>query len=161
MDLSGLLALVLFAVFAVCVLSVLFTGAGAYSRLTQRDQDSYAQRTAAQYLATRLRQGDQEGGVWVGTFGSTQSAATGDTLFFPQQIDGETYDTRIYAYGGSLRELFALAGEDFSPADGEEILPAQSLTVSRSGDLVTVTVTGTDGSASTLYFHSRSGEVAE
>ena len=35
---DGLIALLLFGVFAVCVLAVLLTGAEAYRRLTQRDR---------------------------------------------------------------------------------------------------------------------------
>jgi hypothetical protein len=158
---STVLVLLLFAVFAVCVLSVLLTGAGAYSRLTQRDQGSYTHRTVAQYLATRLRQGDENGALWVGDFAGDRPLEEGDTLFFTQEIDGETYDTRVYAYEGSLRELFALRDGTFSPADGQEILPAQDLTVTRSGSLLTLTVTDADGSPTTLYLHQRSGEVAE
>ena len=37
---DGLLALLLFGVFAVSILSVLLTGAQVYGRLTQRDQDA-------------------------------------------------------------------------------------------------------------------------
>lgn len=36
-QMDGLLVLVLFSVFAGCVLSVLLTGAGAYRRLAERD----------------------------------------------------------------------------------------------------------------------------
>ncbi len=35
---DGLAALLLFGIFAVCVLMVLLTGANAYRRLTERDQ---------------------------------------------------------------------------------------------------------------------------
>ena len=38
---DGVFVLLLFCVFAVCVLSVLLTGAGAYRRLTERDRVSY------------------------------------------------------------------------------------------------------------------------
>ena len=49
---DGLLALLLFALFAACVLAVLLTGARAYRRLTLRDQASYNTRTCVQYVAT-------------------------------------------------------------------------------------------------------------
>ena len=52
---DGLAALLLFGVFAVCVLAVLLTGADAYRRLTQRDQAAYDRRTCEQYLTTRDR----------------------------------------------------------------------------------------------------------
>ena len=42
--LDGLIALLLFGVFAVCVLAVLLTGASAYQRLTQRDMAAYDSR---------------------------------------------------------------------------------------------------------------------
>ncbi len=54
-QLNGLMALLLFGVFAACVLAVLLTGANAYRRLTQRDQEAYLRRTCVQYLATRVR----------------------------------------------------------------------------------------------------------
>ena len=50
---DALAALLLFGVFAVCVLAVLLSGADAYQRLTRRDQNAFDRRTAAQYLATR------------------------------------------------------------------------------------------------------------
>ena len=45
LHMSALLPLVVFALFAVCVLSVLLMGANVYQRLTQRDRDSYQRRT--------------------------------------------------------------------------------------------------------------------
>ncbi len=47
---GSLLALLMLLVFAVCVLSVLLTGADTYQALTKRDQDSYDRRTAAHIL---------------------------------------------------------------------------------------------------------------
>ena len=62
---NGLVILLLFGVFATCVLGVLLTGAGAYQRLTQRDRAAYERRICAQYIASRVRQGDVQGGVAV------------------------------------------------------------------------------------------------
>ena len=95
---GALAVLLLFAVFAVCILSVLFTGADAYRRLVQRDQESYSRRTAAQYLTARMHQNDRQGGVRVRPFGD------GDALVFAEQIDGVEYETLVYCYGGHLRE---------------------------------------------------------
>ena len=55
---EGLIALLLFGVFAVCLMTVLLTGANAYRSLTDRDQTAYDRRVCAQYMATRLRQAD-------------------------------------------------------------------------------------------------------
>ena len=50
-QLGGLLMLLLFGVFAACVLILLLTGARAYRRLTQRDQAAFDRRTCVQYLS--------------------------------------------------------------------------------------------------------------
>ena len=50
---DAVLVLLLFGVFAVCILSVLLTGADAYRRLAERDEMSYDRRIAGQYLTTR------------------------------------------------------------------------------------------------------------
>ena len=45
---DAVLVLLLFGVFAVCILSVLLTGADAYRRLAERDEMSYDRRIAGQ-----------------------------------------------------------------------------------------------------------------
>ena len=97
---DGLLALLLFGVFAVCVLAVLLTGARAYRGLTQRDQAAYSRRVCVQYIATRVRQADRAEGVSVEPFGE------GDALVLSE--DG--YVTRVYHYDGYLMELYAKIG---------------------------------------------------
>ena len=82
---GGLLALLLLGVFAVCVLSVLLTGAEGYRRLTERDREAYSWRTAAQYLTTKIRQADQWNGVSVENFGGR------DALALTEEIGGEDY----------------------------------------------------------------------
>lgn len=135
-SLNGLLALVLFGVFAACVLSVLLTGADAYQRLTERDRAGYESRTAAQYIATRVRQADRAGGVTAGSFGGA------DTLELWETAGDSAYVTRVYCYDGWLRELFSDAAGDFVPADGQQVLEADSLTVALSGSgLLTVEIT--------------------
>ena len=154
-SLNGLLALVLFGVFAACVLSVLLTGADAYQRLTERDRASYASRTAAQYIATRVRQADCSGGVTVGAFGG------GDALELWERVDGEDYLTRVYCYDGWLRELFTDAEGEFSPEDGEKVLEADSLELSLSpAGVLTVDLTDGDGACQKVTLFLRSGEEA-
>ena len=119
---GGLLSLLLLLVFAVCVLSVLLTGADTYQTLTRRDQDSYDRRTAAQYLATRVRQADRADGIAVADFQGC------DALELTETIDGTPYITRVYCYDGYLRELFSAAEAQMTPADGEKVLEAQALT---------------------------------
>ena len=151
-SLNGLLALLLFGIFAACVLSVLLMGADAYQRLTERDRESYESRTVAQYIATRVRQADRSGGVSVGAFGGS------DALELWEPIDGEAYVTRVYCHDGWLRELFAAEEDPFAPEDGEKILPALGLELRDEGELLRLELTDSDGQVIALTLCPRGGE---
>ena len=150
---DALVVLLLFGVFAVCVLSVLLTSADAYRRLVRRDELSYDRRTAGQYLSTRVRQSDRLGDVTAGCFEGV------DALVLSEEIEGERYETLVYCYDGYLRELFAAAGGGFLPEDGEKVLEAQHLSIEQEGQCLFLELTGPDGEAQelTLYLRSREG----
>ncbi len=96
---DALAALLVYGVFAACVLAVLLTGANAYRRLTLRDREVDNRRTCVQYIATRVRQSDHAGGVAVEDFG-------GGALVLNADSD---YPTWIYCRDGWLMELYCLA----------------------------------------------------
>lgn len=151
-NIAGLAALLLFGVFAVCILFVLLTGADTYQRLAERDQSAYSQRTVAQYIATRVRQADGLDQVSVSDFGGL------DALVLTEEIGGELYQTRVYCYGGTIRELFTLDVDGFAPEDGEKILPAEGLDLTLDGQVLTVVITNADGTVQELTLYLRSGE---
>ena len=136
---STLAALMIFALFAVGILSVLLGGVGVYQRLTQRDTVNYNSRTCTQYIATKLRQVPSPGAVSVASFG------TGDALVIRETIGQEEYLTRIYCYDGWLMELFTGTGSGFAPEDGEKILPLKGLSVQSEGGLLAVSLSCEDG----------------
>ena len=123
---ENVLALVLFAVFALCVAAVLIGGAGAYRRIGERGEKIYADRTAAQYLAARVRQ--CEGAVRLAQRGE------GDALELHEEIENRAYVTYIYCSDGWLCEYFADGELEFSPEFGERVLPAQGLTARTTED---------------------------
>ena len=131
---DALVVLLLFGVFAVCVLSVLLTGADAYQRLSERDRVSYDQRTVTQYLSMRVRQADRLGGVETEMFESCPA------LILKEEYDGVVYETRVYCYDGYIRELFTGEDSDLLPEDGEKILPAQSLLAEQEGSTLVLRV---------------------
>ena len=101
---DGLTVLLLFAVFAVCILLVLLLGADTYRGITQRGQAAYDRRTAVQYLSAKVRQAKNGGAVSL-----SSSGAAGDTLSLAERAGGGDYVTLIYCYDGWLRELFSAA----------------------------------------------------
>lgn len=151
---DNLLTLLLFGVFAVCILAVLLTGADVYRRLSHRDQLSYNRRTAAQYLTTRVRQADRLDALSVRVFGGQ------DSLVFTEEIDGISYETLIYCHGGYLRELFAVSGGKYLPEDGEKILAVKALSIRQDGQLLHLELAVSSGEVQTMSLYLRSRKEA-
>lgn len=149
---EGLVALLIFCIFAVCVLMVLLTGAKEYRQLTQRDQAAYRRRTCAQYIATRVRQADYLGGIRVEPFGE------GEALFL-RENDG--YATRVYWYDGYLMELYAAGDAELSPQDGEKVMELSGLSLSLEDGLLTAELDHAGGISQTLRLCLRSGSSTE
>lgn len=140
---TDVLALLCLAVFALCLLLVLLTGADAYRKLVNGGEERYERRTALQYLTTRVRQAETlETGFLEGC----------EALILGQTIDGETYTTHIYCYDGWLRELYAVPGAKLPPKAGQPIAEAEAFRLQQDGSLLTLTL-GED----TLYLHLPAG----
>lgn len=152
-SISALAALLVFGVFAVGILSVLLSGAGAYQRLTERDRLAYDSRTCAQYVATKVRQAGASGAVRVESFGGV------DALVIVQVYDGVEYWNRIYCHDGWLKELFTAAEGEFAPEDGEKILQAQKLELEWQGSLLCIELTDGNGTPMELNLALRTEEV--
>ena len=149
--LDGLIALLLFGVFAVCVLAVLLTGASAYQRLTQRDMAAYDSRVCIQYIAARVRQADRDNGVSVEPFGGR------DALILTEEGGYATY---VYWHEGYLMELYTSVDGDLAPEDGEKLMASGGLELSLEDGLLTVDITQGTGEQDTLFLSLRSGEGA-
>lgn len=159
---DGVYVLLLFAVFAGCILLVLLFGASAYEKLVERDQAAYDSRTGVQYLAAKVRHSDSADHIFVGSFSDRTDADADeiDTLYL--QFVGEEgevpgYYTKIYYYDGYIREVLCEEDGGLAPEDGNEILASQGLRIERDGDLLSFAVTNEDGSESTLNIAVRSG----
>lgn len=150
-SLSTVASLGLLAVFALLILSVLLGGAGAYRRLTQKGQQQFDSRTCAQYIATKVRQAPE--GVQTDTFGMS------DALVIPQTYGDTQYVTRVYCYHGWLMELFTAVSGEFSPEDGERLMPAEGLSLSLEDGLLTVLITDETGKERPLLLDLSSQEV--
>lgn len=138
---DGLIALLLFGVFAACLLAVLLTGAGAYKRLNSRNEETYARRTCMQYVANRVRQAPKPSDVMIESFGS------GDAL---SVIDQDGFITRVYYCDGYLMELYSSPSFTLEPEDGERVMEIGGLDLSLEDGMLTVTVTDSTGQNSEM-----------
>lgn len=150
---TGLLVLMVFALFALCILMVLLTGAKGYEALVHRGEKSYEYRTAAQYLATRVRQSDTIGGIRVGEFEGCSA------LELRQEIDGEAYITRVYCHNGFLQELFTTEHGSFSPEDGEKLIALAELSFEKTENALSARFVTAAGEEEILVWYLHSGEV--
>ncbi|NBI65794.1 DUF4860 domain-containing protein [Pseudoflavonifractor sp. 60] len=145
---DALAALLLFGVFAVCILAVLLTGADAYHRLTVRDRLASDRRTCSQYVATRVRQSDLQDGVAVERVEDTDVLVLGS---------GE-YVTYVYCHDGWLMELYAWTGEPLVLSDGWQLLEMAHMGLSLEEGMLTVDITTSTGDQDRLSLSLRSGE---
>ena len=150
-QIDGLITLVLFGVFAGCVLSVLLTGAKVYRDLTAEGQAAYGRRICAQYIATKVRQ------VPSGSALRVETSDGIDILSYSEEIGGETYITSVYCSDGWVRELFTFEGAEFLPEDGERIVEAEQVRFSLEDGLLRVEIEGADGSGTELALALRGG----
>ena len=153
---SGLMALTVLGIFAVCVLAVLFAGTRSYSNLTAMDRQAYETRTCTGYIAAKVRQAAEGDNIAVENFGGSPALVIGET------IDEEEYKTLIYCYDGWLMEYFADAEAVDMTADmefGSRLFPAEKLELSLEGALLYAQVT-MDGKPVPLTLAVRSGEEA-
>lgn len=140
---STLFTMLLFLVFVLCALFTVLTGGKVYENISARMEDNYTGSVALQYIANKVRQGDQEDAVRVLDVEGTQ------VLELSQDIEGYEYISWIYYYDGSIRELFTSADSGLGLSDGIEIMECEGLSFSKEGQLLTVTTKGSgDGTLS-------------
>lgn len=149
--LSGLMALLVFFLFALCLLLVVLTGARVYRTTVQSGQAHFEYRTPAQYLTTKIRQSDCLEQLTVESF------CGADALVFREEIQGEAYRTLVYCHDGWLRELFCTESGTFTPEDGQAILPLQRLTLQLNNGLLSAYMVSSDGTCIPLVVTLRSG----
>ena len=143
-NITQLLALAVFGLFALCVAAVLLLGGRTYQNLTQQAEITGSRRTAVRYLTTRFQQAPE---VQIEDFCGLRA------LTVREEISGKIYLTRVYCHEGNIRELFSGATAQVTPADGEIVLEAESLTFSREGELLTAEIVHSDGFSQKLLLH--------
>ena len=142
--------LLLFSVFALCLLLLLLTGAEIYRDINSMAEQAHTRRTADRYISTRVRQADSSEQLSIGSFDGCQA------LCISEDIDGQSYLTRIYCFDGGIRELFSEADSPVKASDGERLIPAESMSFSLDGNRLYVQLSQ-DGCSRSIELMLRSG----
>lgn len=150
MDFTFVLLLV--CIFAVCVLISLVLGTKIYTSTNRSIQQTDNQRTALSYITEKLRHCDQAHSVRV------EKRQGQQVLVLSESYEGTEYETRIYAYEGWLKEIFAKKGLEFDLSAGSNIIEAQSAEFELSrGGLLSIVFTDPWGKSFGVPAAMRSG----
>ena len=143
---DSLAGMLIFGLFAACIILSLLAGAGAYKRLTQRDQAAYEKRTCVQYIAAKIKNAPAPGSITV-----VDDGAGGTALRIEDNLNEEKFATYIYCYDGWICELLVPAEADPVFSAGERLLEAKSLTFKHDGTgMITTDVVTQSGEESEL-----------
>lgn len=149
--LQQLLPLCLLAAFMLsAVLAVLFS-ASLYRDIQDRSA-RLTEATALTYIAEKVHQSDEAGAVRVGNIGGCPA------LIIRQDV-GSLYDTYIYAYEGSLRELMIKCELDPAPSMGRPLLELEGLDLSLEDGLLSLKLRCASGEIRESLVALRSREV--
>lgn len=142
--------LTVFVLFVCCLLAAVLAFAKVYKRFGDDIEKRFNTATAQTLVLQKLRSYNSNA-VSVGKQGETEYISFSDT------IDGESYTTYIYAYGGQLRELFIDSSAPFTADNGNILFPADKFTAALDGNTVSFTIAG--GGVQTLsHYCLRSGK---
>lgn len=157
-EMDSVFVLLLFTLFAGCVLMVLLLGASSYERVVVRDGQAYDARTGVQYISAKVRHSDESGCVQTGSFSDRTDMEADEipTLYLKLSPVGEPYYTKIYYYDGYIRELLCPEQIALDPEDGQELLAATSFSVWQEGSLIYVTIGDEEGKEHSISLMVRS-----
>lgn len=144
------ITLLIYAVFAVCVILTLLAGAGAYRRIAERDAETYNGRTAMQYVATKVRSAKRPEDVSLADVGGVRAL----------RIEDDGYSTYVYCHDGWLKELYVEDGVKLRAEAGEKLIEAGSLTFELQDGLLKYSVITAGGNTRNGILSVRGEEVA-
>ena len=145
-----LFSLALFCVFAASALIIVIMGADVYQKSVNDMNRNSTIRTSLSYLSEKIHQNDAENGIRIDQLNDRPS------LVLTQNLNGETYETWIYAYDGMLCEIMTDLENGFTPEEGQPILEIGSFSLEQNGSRIILTVSDTQGNTSSLSVSPRS-----
>lgn len=136
-DLLFIVALI--GVFALSSLLLVVLGINVYKKSFDRSQNAASMRTSIFYVCEKIRQSDAGGTVRI------SQAEDIPALIVYQTINGDAYETWIFAAGGDVREVTVAEGTNVTKTDGQKIIEADKLVFTRIGDMLKITVRDENG----------------
>ena len=146
----------LIGLFAVSSITLTLIGTRVYRRVTDTATHNSDSQMVLSYLCNKVRTFDTKNSVILTNRDGLNVLSLHETL------DGDPYETDIYAWQGAMWESFQAVGDPFAPENGEQLVDLQSLTFTLlSPTLLEASVVMPDGENRTLRMALRAGMVQE
>ena len=136
---SGMFVFLLLGIFAVFCTVMVLLGVRAYRGSNERAQIHNDSRLGPAYIRSMVRALDEEDVL------SIEDEDGLPVLCMTESWEGERYITRVYSYGGSLREWYASERMAFEPENGTVICTAGGLDLRLEEGLLKVLLQNADG----------------
>lgn len=147
--------LTLIALFCALAISLIALGGQAYRAIVRRADSNTALQTTVGYALSRVRAFDHRGAVRIEQ--ALLNGETVDVLTLNEEIEGETYQTRLYCAGGALREQFVNAEIPLEQAeDGEALAQLQAFSVRQEDGMLVMTFVTEDAVTQVVHAALRS-----
>ena len=154
-----LFVLTLFLLLSALSISVIIAGSTVYEKISDNMDNNYDRRVTFSYLATKIRQNDSAGSIYI-------EEKDGVNMIAIKDIDpfwDSAFVTYIYYYDGYIRELYFEIEDgktvDFELDWGDEIIKAEgfSFQFSDNEDQIKMSLTDKDGNdqSTKVFLRSR------
>lgn len=141
-------AFVLLALVVLLLSAMMFVGTTTYDYLAKNREAAADLRAECNVLANCVRMADEIDSVAVG------SGPEGNALVLIERTEGGTFETRLYAYQGSILQEYSVEGSAYDPARAMAVAQSDAFDFSYVNGLLTIT---TDSGSTSVALRSVRG----
>lgn len=145
---SRLFTVVLMAVFFIVLMIGLVSGVMMYRHVVSIQEETNVSHLQTGLVANIVHVNDTVYSVNEG------EGPEGRALVLIEEINGSSYETRIYRYSGYIVQEYAIAGRDYAPTRATQLFESDTFDFSFDGKMLTIT---TDQGSVNVALRSRQG----
>lgn len=148
---DSIFIMLLFFLFALTAFVLIMIGVRQYKATANAMDYNYEIRTVTSYLREKTRQNSSNSSISIETIDGTNALCLKNTL------NNTIYNTYIYYYDGSLREMYIQEGTPFTLNLGQQIVTISGFDMVKTDDgLIIVTISDSFGGTTDMYLSANS-----
>ena len=148
---DSIFIMLLFFLFALTAFVLIMIGVRQYKATANAMDYNYEIRTVTSYLREKTRQNSSNSSISIETIDGTNALCLKNTL------NNTIYNTYIYYYDGSLREMYLQEGTPFTLNLGQQIVTISGFDMVKTDDgLIIVTISDSFGGTTDMYLSANS-----